>query len=132
MDISQTTTAIMVFLTGLLPASCHKNVVKTDAATATIVATNASSTRNLGEIVLTNANETWLQLADGKYCILTPKLIDAKSFRLTVALESPNANGETEEFSVSQITASPGKQLEMSIGNLNFAFTPRIVDNRVK
>ena len=132
MDISQTTTAIMVFLTGLLPASCHKNTSKANATPSAIVATNATSVRNLGEIILTNANETCLQLADGKHCLLTPKLIDAKNFRLTVAVEAPNANGETEEFSVSQITGSPGKTLELAIGNLNLVFTPRIVDNRAK
>jgi hypothetical protein len=132
MGISQTTTAIMVFLTGLLPASCQKNAGKADPASAVIVATNGVSLRNLGEIVLTNANETCLLLADGQHCIFTPKLIDAKSFRLTVAVESPNANGETEAFSVSQVTASLGKPLELAVGNLNITFTPRIVDNRAK
>lgn len=132
MDISQTTAAIMVFLTGLLPASCQKNASKTETAPSAAVTTNGTTIRNLGEIVLTNANETCLRLADGKHFILTPKLIDAKSFRLTMAVESPNANGETEELSVSQITASPGKPLELSVGNQSITFTPRIVDSRAK
>lgn len=136
MGISQTTTAIMVFLTGLLPASCHKNTdqAKTNAASS-IVATNTAATlqpRNLGEIVLTNHNETCLQLADGKNCILTPKIIDAKNIRITVALETPNANGETDAFSMAQVMASPGKPLDVAVGNINFSFTPRIVDDRGK
>lgn len=125
MGISQTTAAIMVFLTGLLPASCHKDA--NSSKTATSAAAAKAAPQNFGEIVLTNLADTCLQLPGGKNCILTPKLVDAKNVRITVALEAQNVYGETSDYSVTQVTTNPGKPTEVAVGTLNFTFTPKIV-----
>ncbi len=56
MGMMQTTTStILVFLTGLLPASCHKQAPQQKSAPPTVLATATNSPdRNLGEISLTN------------------------------------------------------------------------------
>jgi hypothetical protein len=129
MGISQTTTAILLFLTGLLPASCHMNSVQQKPA-STIV-TNAvvakSFNGNLGEISLTNHTDTCLLLANGESCTLTPKMINGNNMRITLAVESKNDYGETHNFSVTEVMAKPGKPLEVAIGDLNLTFTPSIV-----
>jgi len=133
MGIPQTTTAIMVFLAGLLPASCHKTSAQPKAPTSTVVAsvTNSANAvvfnRNLGEIALTNHNETCVQFANGESCTLTPKILDRQNVRITLAVESKNDYGETHDFAVTQVVTKPGKPLAVAIGDLSLTFTPFIV-----
>lgn len=129
MGISQTTAAIMVFLTGLLPASCHKEKPQSKTAPAASVATNAAALpANFGEIILTNRNETCLQLADGRRCVLTPKMLDGKNVSITVAVDSPNSTGDTGDFSVVQATGRTGKPMDVVVGTLRFTFIPQVVE----
>jgi hypothetical protein len=130
MGITQTTSAVMIFLTGLLPASCHKSAPQQKSAPPAVVATGTNNVnpanRNLGEISLTNRNETCLHLATGESFTLTPKLLDRDNVQITLALESKNDYGETHHFAVTQVIAQPGKSLEVVVGDLNLTFTPRI------
>jgi hypothetical protein len=130
MGITQTTSAVMIFLTGLLPASCHKSAPQQKSAPPAVVATGTNNVnpanRNLGEISLTNCNETCLHLATGESFTLTPKLLDRHNVQITLALESKNDYGETHHFAVTQVIAQPGKSLEVVVGDLNLTFTPRI------
>jgi hypothetical protein len=133
MGISQTATALMVFVTGLLPASCHKSQPQQKAAPAAIVVgTNSvAGTKNfngnLGEITLTNQNETCLQLANGASCTFDTKMLDHQNVRITLTLESKNDYGEPRDFSVAQVIAKSGKPLEVAVGDLNLSFTPLVV-----
>ena len=117
----------MVFLTGLLPASCHK-VATPEKSPSIVITTTNSSERNLGEISLTNHNETCLRLATGESCTLTPKMLDKRNVQIVLALESKNDYGETHDFAVTQVVAQTGKPLEVAVGNLNLTFTPRGTD----
>ena len=130
MGIAQTTSAVMIFLTGFLPASCHKTAPQQKSAPPALVAvgTNGvvSANRNLGEISLTNHNETCLQLTTGESFTLTPRLLDKHNLQITLALESKNDYGETHNFAVTQVIAQLGKSLEVAVGDLNVTFTPRV------
>jgi len=85
-----------------------------------------SPNRNLGEISLTNRNETCLQLATGESCTLTPKLLDKHNVQITLAIESKNDYGETHGLAVAQVIGQSGKPLEVAVGDLNLTFTPRV------
>ena len=89
----------MVFLTGLLPASCHKTPPQQKAAPPAVVAAGIERgefrLRNLGEISLTNHNETCLRLATSESCTLTPDCSIKTTVLITLALESKNDYGET-------------------------------------
>jgi hypothetical protein len=130
MGITQTTSAVMIFLTGLLPASCHKSAPQQKTAPPAMVATATNNVnpanRNLGVISLTNHNETCLQLASGESFTLTPKRLDQHNVQITLAVESKNDYGETHNFAVTQVIAQPGKSLEVAVGDLNLTFTPRL------
>lgn len=123
----------MVFLTGLLPASCHKDSVKGKPTTSPIVvasATNAASSksfnRNLGEITLTNNNDTCLLFNTGESCTLTPKILDRQNVRITLTLESKDDYGDTRNFAVSQVTSKPGQPVEVAVGAFSLTFTPQV------
>jgi hypothetical protein len=132
MGISQTTSAVLVFLAGLLPASCHKVATQQKSAPPAVAAagTNAvnSANRNLGEISLTNHSETCLLLDPSKSCTITPRLLDKHDVQITLSVESKNDYGETSGFAVTQVTAQPGKPLEIAVGGFNLTFTPKVFD----
>ena len=126
----------MVFLTGLLPASCHKSQVQQTSARPAVVANatnNAVGAKafdgNLGEIALTNRSETRLQITAGQICILTPKLLDRQNAQITLTLESKNDHGETRNLAVTQLVAKTGKPLEVTVGDLKLTFTPFIIEH---
>ena len=127
MGIAQTTSAVMIFLTGLLPASCHKSAVQPPSPPLTVTDTN-SINRNLGEISLTNHNETCLRLATGENCTITPRMLDKHNVQIVLALESKNDYGETHNFAVTQVVCQTGKPLEVAVGDLNLTFTPRVTE----
>ncbi len=133
MGISQATSAVMIFLTGLLPASCHKQPSSLKSAPPALAAgangAANSPNRDLGEISLTNHDDTCLLLASGECCTFTPKLLDKQDVQITLAIESKNDYGETHDFAVTQVIAKPGKPLEVAVGDLNISFTPRITDS---
>lgn len=132
MGISQITSSVLVFLTGLLPASCHRTSAeqKASAANPPAAITNASLASSfkidLGKINLTNNNETRVAFNTGETCTITPKLLDGKTAQLTLAFESKNDYGETKNFSVKQVMATQGKPVEVSLGNFNLSFTPTV------
>jgi hypothetical protein len=130
MGISQTTSAIMVFLTGLLPAGCHKSAPQQKTAPPAMVFANTngviSDHRDLGVISLTNHSDTCFRLATGESCTLTPKLLDRHNVQITFAIESKNDYGETHNFAVTQVIAEPGRPAEVAVGDLNLTFTPRV------
>ena len=133
MGIAQTTSAVMIFLTGLLPASCHKAVPQQKSAPPSITASATNSVsnganRNLGEISLTNHNETCLLLPTGETCTFTPRLLDKRNVQLTLALESKNDYGETHQFAVTQIVAQSGKPMEVAVGDFQFSMTPKLAE----
>ena len=131
--MSQITSGVMVFLTGLLPASCHKSspqqattpppAIAANGTNATVVVSN---NRNLGDITLTNNDETCVLFNTGESCTLTPKILDKQNVRITLTLESKDNYGDTRNFAVAQVTGKPGKPLEVAVGGMNLTFTPQV------
>jgi len=124
----------MVFLTSLLPASCHKSAPVQKSAPPAVVAARinpANSTdRYLGDISLTNHDETSFRLTSGENCTLTPKLLDSHNLQITLAIETKNDYGETHDFSVTQVVGQPGKPFEVAVDDIKVCFTPRLVEQR--
>ena len=129
MGISHIVTSVSVFLTGLLPMSCHKAapVSKTGPTTVITISGGATNTiHNLGEVALTNHLETCVQLGGGKNCILVPRLVDGKSMELSVSLESRTPAGKTTNLTVTQVTTKSGKPMDIALGDYQLSFTPRL------
>jgi len=129
MGISQIITGASVFLTGLLPMSCHKAAPQQKAAPSTVTAgTTSSAMHNLGEVALTNHYETCVQLGDGKNCTFLPKMIDSHNVEITLSLES-KTDGKTHDLTVTQVTTKSGKPFEVAVGDFQLSLTPKVVVN---
>jgi hypothetical protein len=131
MGLSQIVAGVTVFLTGLMPLSCHKTATTAStqpkASPATIIVSPTSAPQHqLGDVSLTNHLETCLQLGGGKNCTLTPHMIDKHTVELTLALESRTPAGKIHDVSVTQVTAKDGQPLEVAVGDFQLSFTPNI------
>jgi hypothetical protein len=81
----------------------------------------------LGEVVLTNHFETVVRVGNGKSCTLVPRQMGSHNVELTLSLESRNAAGKTHELSVTQVSATSGKLMEVALGGMQLSFTPKLV-----
>jgi hypothetical protein len=133
MGISQTASAVMAFLAGLLPASCHKETAHPQAPAPVVAIAGSTNTvnaksfdRKIGEIALTNLNETYVQFSTGENFTLTPKMLDKRNVRITLSVESKDAYGDPHDFAVTQVVTEPGKPLEVAVGGYNLSFTPKV------
>ena len=130
MGLSQATSAVLVFLAGLLPASCHKETPKAASAAAVSGTTNAvavpANQRAVGKITLTNLEDTYVRFSTGETFTLTPKLTGDHGVQITVSMQSQNAYGATKNFAVTQLVADQGKPVDVAIGGYDFSFTPQV------
>lgn len=138
MGISQIITSVTVFVTGLVPMSCHKTAATTKPApSATVASANTSNAggattnaptiqHNLGEISLTNHLETCVNLGGGKDCVLKPKQLDSKTYQLTLSVESKDKAGTLQDLSVTQVTTKNGAPVEVAVGDFQLSLTPKM------
>jgi hypothetical protein len=138
MGVSHIAVIAAISLSGLMPSSCSKIFSAKEAKTRAPSSNSAAahpgpadsipaSTKNLGELALTNRYETCVNLGAGRSCTITPKLLDRDSLQLTLALQSRQANGKMAGFIVTQVVARPGKPFEVAMGDMDITITPEIV-----
>ena len=122
----------MAILAGIIPSSCSsaRNPTAQQHAQVVTVATSSESltNKNLGELQLTNHYETCVNLGAGKSCTIKPSLFNHTELRLTVALESKNANGVTKGLSIIQIITKSGQPFEVAVGDMNITLTPILTE----
>ena len=130
MWLTKTFAALMAILAGLVPTSCtsSKNASAQQHAPVVTIATSADSltTKNLGELQLTNHYETCINLGVGKSCTITPTLLDHASLRLTMALESKNSSGGVKRLSVVQVVRKSNESFEVAVGDMTLTLTPKL------
>lgn len=111
----------------------NKTTIKTESAPGIIIrtATNVEavqlSSRDLGEIAMTNHYETCVRLGAGKDCMLTPVMIDRHNVQLTLALETKNDKGKVHDLTITQVVTRSGKPFEVAVGEFSFSLTPNVV-----
>ena len=136
MWITKLFTAALVAVTGFLPSSCTKAKSSAVAqhppgataanAPATQSGNSESTTRNLGELDLTNHYETLVNLGAGRSCTIRPTAINHSNLQLTMSVESKSPNGDTRDLSVVQVMAKAGKPFEVAVGDMNLTLTPKL------
>ena len=133
MGITHLITIAAISLTGLLPASCKKEV--TDKKAVAIFVTNSATSataaspviHKLGELTLTNGVETSIFLGGGKTCFLIPKIIDHGQTQLKLTLESKNQTGKIRDLNVREVTTKNNTPFAVTLGDFDLSFTPQVV-----
>ena len=127
--------AVAAILGGLgykfAPMIWHKSAPKNAPTTvAAKTGTNSPALKPggyyLGELTMTNHQETCVRLRGGKSFTLLPRSTDGRNVELTLSLESRTNDGLTHDLSVTQVNAKSGKPVEIALGDCDLSFTPKI------
>jgi hypothetical protein len=116
-------TGIAVFLAGLF--GCSKSAAPAAAANNSAVAAQ-SKIKDLGIVPMTNNYETCVSFGANRDCRITPKVLDRNNVQLTITIESKGPNGRISGLNVVQVTGSTRKPFDLSVGGMDYTFTPQI------
>jgi hypothetical protein len=132
MGVGQSISAVLVFLTGLLPASCHREKTRPQTPPPPMLQTNVvvdPARRDLGQLWLTNHTDITLHFVSGEDCTFRTRALDRGALQLGISLEIKNDYGDTKRFYSTQIDALVGKPVILPIGELKLQFTPFLSTN---
>jgi len=100
----------------------------TTTAPASELTVGASPTNvtDLGVIELSDRVPTQLDLGAGQNCIITPTVLSDGNIQMEIAVEGKTADGKVEQLGQSRLTARPGQQCAISVGDKMIALTPKL------
>jgi len=84
--------------------------------------------KNLGVLPLSNHISTTISLGRNTQCVLTPTLLESGDVQIILAMETTGADGKPLGMNVARVLARPNEPFDVSIGNLDLAFTPQMAD----
>ncbi|MGP8019860.1 MAG: hypothetical protein ACLPRE_02535 [Limisphaerales bacterium] len=82
--------------------------------------------KNLGVLPLSNHVSTTVPLDRNTQCTLTPTLLESGDVQIILTMETTGADGRPVGMNVARVLAHPGEPFDVSIDNLDLAFTPQI------
>jgi hypothetical protein len=122
---------VMAVLTGILLTACQKKPVEQALHAAEINHPSVSTNRqNLGVLSLSNHISTTITLPKNKECTITPTLLDGGDLQIILTMETKGTDGKTESMNVTRVINHSGEPFDVSISDMNLAFTPRLVANK--
>ena len=84
--------------------------------------------KNLGILPLSNHVSTTVPLDGNTQCTLTPTLLEGGKLQIILTMETTGANGKPVGMNVARVLAHPGEPFDVSIANVDLAFTPQIAE----
>lgn len=88
--------------------------------------TNSLSKKDLGVLPLSNHISTTVALGKNRQCTITPTLTKSGDLEIILAMETTGANGAPLGMNVARVLARPGEPFDVSIGDMDLAFTPQL------
>ena len=82
--------------------------------------------KDLGVLPLSNHISTTITLAKNKECTITPTLLKSGNLQIILAMTTTGNDGRPEGMNVARVLAKPGEPFDVSIGDMNLAFTPQL------
>jgi len=83
-------------------------------------------TKDLGEVELTAQTQKRVSLGDGKDCVITPTVLADGNLQMDLSVERKGDDGKIQRLAQSRLTARPGQQCAISIGDMMVSLTPRL------
>ncbi len=93
---------------------------------STNAATGPLNRKNLGVLPLSNHVSTTVPLDRNTQCTLTPTLLESGKLQIILTMETTGADGKPSGMNVARVVAHSGEPFDVSIDNLDLAFTPQI------
>jgi hypothetical protein len=114
---------------GLLLTACQKKSAELHAAQmnhSAAAAKGALNQKDLGVLPLSNHISTTVTLGKNRQCTITPTLMKSGDLQIILAMETTGANGTPLAMNVARVLAKPGEPFDVSIGDMDLAFTPQL------
>lgn len=83
--------------------------------------------KNLGVLPLSNHISTTVNLDTNKECTITPTLLQDENVQIILSVQTKNTDGQLESVNVARVLARSGEPFDVFIGDMDLAFTPRLV-----
>ena len=102
------------------------------AQTPTAIETNlkaaapTANTTDLGEVEIADREPVRFDLGAGQTCVVTPTLLTDGNVLMEIAVEGTAADGTAEKLGQSRLTARPGQQCAISVGDRMIALSAKI------
>lgn len=124
-------TLVAIALVGLLLTACQKKLAEETLHAAEITHSKAPGksplhSKDLGVLRLSNHISTTVTLEGNKKCTFTPTLLGSGDLQIILSIMTTGNNGRPESMNVARVLAQPGEPLNVSIGDMNLAFTPQL------
>jgi hypothetical protein len=98
----------------------------TAPASELTVGASPTNVTDLGVIELSDRAPAQLDLGAGQNCIITPTVLSDGNIQMEIAVEGKTADGKAEQLGQSRLTARPGQQCAISVGDKMIALTPKL------
>ncbi|HXR46240.1 MAG TPA: hypothetical protein VN784_02270 [Candidatus Limnocylindrales bacterium] len=108
--------------------SNHIQHIQISSISTNKAATSPLNRKNLGVLPLSNHVSTTVPLDRNTHCTLTPTLLQSGNVQIILTMETTGADGKPAGMNVARVLAHPGEPFDVSIDNMDLAFTPQIAD----
>ena len=82
--------------------------------------------KDLGVLPLSDHVSTTVSLGNNTQCTLTPTLLRDGNLQIILAMETTSIHGKLQSINVARVLTRPGEPFNVSIGDLDLAFTPQV------
>ena len=84
------------------------------------------SMKDLGAIEFAAGIQKRVSLGDGKECVITPTALADGNLQMDLTVERKGSDGTIERLAQSRLTARPGQQCAVSVGDAMVSLTPTL------
>jgi len=89
-------------------------------------ANNTLNKKDLGVLPLSNHISTTVTLGKNRQCTITPTLMKSGNLEIILAMVTTRPDGTPRGMNVARVLTKPGEPFDVSIGDLDLAFTPQL------
>lgn len=131
MRVQNSVALALIIPIGALLTGCQKKPVAqglhaAEIKHASVSTKSALNEKDLGVLPLSNHISTTINLGKNKQCTITPTLLEGGNLQIILAMETTGADGRPLGVNIARVVARPGEPFDVSIGDMNLAFTPQL------
>jgi regulator of replication initiation timing len=98
----------------------------TGPASGPIVIPPPANVTDLGMIEISDRAPTQFDLGAGQNCVVTPTVLSDGNIQMEIAVEVKTDDGKVEQLGQSRLTARPGQQCAISVGDMMISLTAKL------
>jgi hypothetical protein len=122
---------VLMLTTGIFLTACQRQPGEESVHAATVnnstnAATSSLHKKDLGVLALSDHVSTTVSLGNNTQCTLTPTMLRGGDLQIILAMETMGINGKLQSVNVARVVARPGRPFNVSIGDMDLTFTPRV------